>query len=122
MKYILNSAVITTPGVYSYDHIDVDEAIDWLQRGAWVSTIGYRETAIALEQITGISIPVNRQQIYMEAGDEALVFRLTKRLSEPEIKGAVGVETILTNCEIGILKKVGRLSECLRNVGFAIKE
>lgn len=105
MKYILNSAVITTPGSYKYSLITPEEAKQWLQEREWESTVGYEETAIALEQVTGIKIPTNRKQIKMVEGDEALVFRLTKRLSEPELKGKVGLQRILENCEIGILKK-----------------
>lgn len=106
MKYILNSAVITTQGIYEYQLIFPGEAKQWLQEGNWESTIGYEETAIALKQITNVEIPMNRKQIKMEKGDEALVFRLTKRLAAPELKGEIGLQTILENCEIGILRKL----------------
>jgi len=105
MKYLLNSAVITAPGVYEYSYISLEEAKQWLQEGNWESTIGYPETAIALSQLTGIEIPVNRKQIQMQPHDEALVFRLTKRLSEPELKGQVGISNIISNCEIGLLRR-----------------
>jgi len=107
MKYILNSAVITTQGEYSYILIDIENAKKWLDENISnvISTIGYQETADALQLITGHNIPVNRIQIKMQAGDEALVFRLTKRLSEVDMKGQVGTENILKNCEIGILIK-----------------
>ena len=106
MRYILNSAVITSPGRYEYFHISPEEAKNWLQKGGYLSTIGYPETADALELMTGISVAVNRQQITMQPGDEALVFRLTKRLNLPENKGKVGVSVILNNCEIGILRRI----------------
>jgi len=106
MKYILNSAVITSPGTYEYFLISADEAKQWLAEGEWESTIGYQETATALSQITGVSIPVNRKQAQMQPGDEALVFRLTKRLSEPELKGKLGIAKIINNCEIGILHRM----------------
>lgn len=105
MRYILNSAVITAPGVFEYKHITPAEALTWLQKSGWESTIGYPETAEALQRISSIKIPVNRKQIIMHLGDEALIFRLTKRLDDPSIKGAVGVNTILNNCEIGILRR-----------------
>lgn len=105
MKYILNSAVITAPGLYRYHHVPLESAIAWLRAGRWVSTIGYRETAEALERLTGISIPVNRRQIKMEPGDTALVFRLTCRLDDPRTKGVVGVDFIREHSEIGILRK-----------------
>jgi len=105
MKYILNSAVITTPGYYHYRLISLKEAQEWLRTGNWESTIGYQETADALQQLTGIEIPVNKQQIQMRAGDTALVFRLTTRITG-EMKGSVGTDWILKHCEIGILRKL----------------
>jgi hypothetical protein len=57
--------------------------------------------------MTGVRVPVNRQQIQMQDGDEALVFRLTVRLSDPALKGKIGnPEFIKNNCEIGILRKL----------------
>jgi len=106
MKYILNSAVITAPGTYEYFLISADEAKQLLTEGDWESTIGYPETATALSQITGVSIPVNRKQVQMQPGDEALVFRLTRRLSDPELKGKLGISNILSNSEIGILHRM----------------
>lgn len=109
MRYILNSAVITAPGHYTYAHITAAEAFSWLHEGGWISTVGYPETCEALQRISGIEIPCNRKQITMNVGDEALVFRLTKRLIVPENKGKVGVQEILENCEIGILKHVSNV-------------
>ncbi|NOY58945.1 MAG: DUF1874 domain-containing protein [Calditrichaeota bacterium] len=104
--YILNSAVITTPGNYIYLHININEARRWLKENPWESTLGYEETAKALEMLVGIKIPVNRKLIKMKPGDEALVFRLTRRLDDPAIKGSVGIDFIIENCEIGILKRL----------------
>lgn len=104
-NYILSSAEITAPGDYSYFNITAAEAKMWLQEETWVSAVGYPEIAEALKRISGIEIPVNCKQITMKAGDEALVFRLTKRLTVPENKGKAGIEEILENCEIGILRK-----------------
>jgi len=106
MKYILNSAVITTPGTYRYRLISLEEMIDWLKQGNWLSTIGYIETATALEELSGFSIPVNRIQIRMKKGDQALVFRLTKRIENVNQKGHLGVEEVCKSLEIGILEKI----------------
>ena len=109
MKYVLNSAVITAPGTYTYKLISLEEMKEWLN-GEWVSTIGYEATAKALEALTGIEIPVDRKIIKMQPGDEALVFRLvfppgTKRIN-PKDKGSLSVDFVLNNCEIGILKRI----------------
>lgn len=105
-RYILNSAVITTPGVYSYHLIDAEKCQKWLASGNFDSTIGYQETCDALESISGVHIPMNRKQIRMEAADEALVFRLTGfRLGDPTMKRKLTMEFVLSHCEMGILKK-----------------
>ncbi len=104
-KYILNSAVITSPGIYEYRLISADEARNWLTRGPFESTLGYIETAEALSQLLGHPVGVNRRMVKMDQGDEALVFRLTCRLDDPRLKGKVGVEFISQNCEIGLLTR-----------------
>ncbi|RLI03275.1 hypothetical protein DRO30_01325 [Candidatus Bathyarchaeota archaeon] len=105
-KYILNSAVITLPGLYEYRLISVNEARKWLKNNDWESTIGYIETASALATLAGIPIPLNRKLVRMMPGDEALVFRLTCRLENPELKGKLSPDFVLKNCEIGILKRI----------------
>jgi len=107
--YILNSAVITAPGLFRYRHISIDEARKWLDLHDWVSTIGYEETAKALQKITKVIIPVNRKVIEMQPGDEALVFRLvfpSGYRPDPGEKGQLSEEFILANCEIGLLKRL----------------
>jgi len=107
MRYILNSAVITTPGRYQYELISTEKSIQWLQNGSFLSTIGYQETADALSALTGIQIDVNRKSIRMKTGDQALVFRLTARLNDPSLKGMISdKEWLLTNTEIGLLYKL----------------
>lgn len=106
VRYVLNSAVITSTGTYNYMKIGVPEAKEWLMMGDFKSTIGYQETADALKKITGVDVEVNREMISMEKGGIALVFRLTKRLSSTEMKGMMGTDMILKNCEIGLLRKL----------------
>lgn len=108
MKYILNSAVITAPGTYEYRLITPAEALAWLHAGKWESTIGYQETAEALSKISQIQIPVNRKTITMQGGDEALVFRLVFPQGyrpDPSKKGEMGIDFILKNSEIGIMRR-----------------
>lgn len=114
--YILNSAVITAPGTYKYYLVTINYGRVWLNEHNWKSAIGYQETADALEEATGmngkyspIKIPVNRQIIKMEEGDEALVFRLvfpSGYRPDPAQKGKLGYDFIHDNCEIGILRRI----------------
>lgn len=104
-RYLLNSAVITGPGTYSYQVITVQEAKAWLQKGNCVSAIGYEETADHIEKLCGIRPEVRRESIMMDVGDEALVVRLKKRLANPSLKGVF--EAGPDDWEYGLLRKEG---------------
>lgn len=110
-RYILNSAVITAPGVYEYRLISPQEAKAWFYSGERpLSTIGYEETAAALSEMLGAPVPVNRVTIKMEPGDEALVFRLvlppgTPRI-DPKDKGRIMQVLINGYWELGLLKRL----------------
>lgn len=106
-KYLLNSAVVTSPGVWSYRHISLREFTELLPDAE--SFIGFKEAAKAITVLTGIDVPVNRTRCDLEEGESALIFRLafppgTKR---PEkAKGGFPVEFLIANSEIGILEKL----------------
>jgi len=111
-KYLLNSAVITAPGVYEYRLITPRQAREWYGNGAGVvSTIGYEETASALSYLLGSPVAVNRVTIKMYRGDEALVFRLVLPPGSPRIdpkdKGQIMQHVNAGNWELGLLKKTG---------------
>jgi hypothetical protein len=44
MRYILDSAVISSPGQYRYELIAVEEARVWIHTGPWQSHVGYPRT------------------------------------------------------------------------------
>lgn len=105
-RYILNSAVLTSPGRYSYRLVGAKEAQDWAQRGDFVSAVGYPETAELLSTLLGVEVPAQRVEVQMQPGDEALVFRLKVR-PEPGKKGSLGQDFLLENAEFGILVREG---------------
>lgn len=110
MRFIFSSAVITAPGTYRYRHIDLQAARRWLEAGPYHSTIRYRETAHALGALLGRRIETRDEQVKMQPGDEALIFRLifptgTRGLPTDQ-KGKVSVQFILDHCELGILESV----------------
>jgi len=89
MKYILNSAVLTAFGLYNYKQVPL--------------------LAEALTNLSSVQVPVNRKIITMQAGDEALVFRLVFPQGyrpDPSQKGKMGMDFILKNSEVGILKRI----------------
>lgn len=111
MRYLLNSAVITTPGRYEYRLITDELARQWYETGDEpVSTIGYVETAEALGQLLGRPIAMDRRTVEMEEGDEALVFRLKLPPGSPRIdpsdKGRISREVLLGHFELGLLTKI----------------
>ncbi len=110
MKYSLNSAVITTPGVYEYRLITPRQAREWYSADV-ISTIGYEETASALSLLLGHPVAVNRITIKMNVGDEALVFRLVLPPGSPRIdpkdKGQIMQHVNAGHWELGLLRKIG---------------
>jgi len=110
-KYLLNSAVLTSSGLYSYRLITPEKAREWYGDGAdVVSTIGYPETAEALSQLLGRPVPVNRITISMQEGDEALVFRLVLPAGSPRIdpkdKGQIANHVKAGHWELGLLRRL----------------
>lgn len=105
MNYILNSAVITSEGRYRYRHLSRAQAIEWLTSHEPIkTTISYQATCEAFELLLGVSLTPNREQVRMQPGEEALVFRLTQRPPEA-MKGRLAVAAILADgaYEIGLL-------------------
>ena len=103
VRYLLNSAVITGPGTYSYHLISKSWAIRWIQEGGWASRIGYPATADHIHNISGTRPGVSREQTVMEPGDEALVVRLKYRVQDPAKKARY--EPGPEDWEYGILRK-----------------
>ncbi|GIW05151.1 MAG: hypothetical protein KatS3mg059_1771 [Thermomicrobiales bacterium] len=72
-RYLLNSAVITAPGLYRYSLIDVEQAKRWLDGGdPPLSTIRYEQTAVALGML--IERPIEVCDLTIE------MYPATKRL------------------------------------------
>jgi len=80
MYYLLNSAVITGPGKYSYQLLTADEASNWLKNHEFVSRVGYPATADHIKTLSGIRPPLSRESTVMQTGDEALIVRLKYRV------------------------------------------
>ena len=112
MRYLLNSAVVTAEGVYTYRRITLAEAVGWLRAGDWVSRIGYPQNAAVIERLCGRHCPVSREPVTMAPGDEALIMRLPYRVSDPATKGAA-VDVPDDAWEWGLMRAVS-LAVCVR--------
>jgi len=104
MKYLLNSAVITGPGLYEYRLITPQEAAEWIKAQQWESRIGYPQTADHIERLSGVRPTLSREASPMEVDDEALVVRLKYRVTDPAQKGAVPIGE--EDWEYGILRRL----------------
>jgi len=102
VRYVLNSAVITLPGLYEYRLLTVDQARAWLRSGPAVSRVGYQETLGYIRDLLGVDLPLSREASPMKVGDEALVVRLRYRLQDARQKGRVAPEP--GDWEIGLLR------------------
>jgi hypothetical protein len=110
MRYIFNSAVITAPGKYHYQHLHLEDARAWIQAGPFRSTVRYRDTAAALAVLMRAPITIRDEVVRMQPGDEALVFRLvfppgTKGIPTTA-KGRLDADFILDHCEIGLMRRI----------------
>ena len=106
-RYLLNSAVLTSPGSYTYRMVNSSFARAWLSR-PYVSAIGYDTTADALRTLLDVERPaVQRYAVKMHNGEEALVFRLKLRATDPNIKRSVfDVDWVMKHSEIGLLTRI----------------
>jgi len=100
--YVLNSAVITTFGIYRYSPLSPEEAARLLS-GGFVSAVGHPETARVASELLGVEIPVNRVEVHMEPGDRAIVVRLRHR-------PPAGAEIHMSpeDYELGLLERLDR--------------
>jgi len=111
---LLNSAIMPQPGWYQYIHITPERARKLIEEvGCFESYIGYEETARILERLLGLepgSIPVNRKTARFTRNQLAIVFRLTKRLPDEALKGALSEQEILAwPHELGLIRYLGEL-------------
>ena len=104
--WLLNSAVITADGVWTYRVISEAEARAWL-KAHWptvLSRIGYSATADHVAELSGLPWrpAVSRESSVMAPGDEALVVRLPYRVQDPGTKATHVPQT----WEYGILRRI----------------
>lgn len=87
MILLLNSAVMPNEGVYTLKQIPADTFKNMLEDAAntnnFRSYIGYTETAGLIEQITGVTVDVSREQATLTPGDTMLIVKLRQRIANP---------------------------------------
>jgi hypothetical protein len=84
----------------------VADARAWLGAGGpWASRVGLTATALYIERVLGVKVPVLRVIIRLKPGDEALVVRRAYRVRDGEIKQWQAQFTD-EGWEIGLLQRV----------------
>jgi len=110
VRYILHSAVITSPGLWDYRLITPAEARAWAAAGPYRSTVGYHQAAEALEAIIGRPVQVRRKAAALRLTDEALVFRLVfppgTELPDPRRRDWIPTAIAEGLYELGLLKRI----------------
>lgn len=85
MTYIMNTAVMTTPGHYECMEITREDFLNRVREayrtGTGTSRIGYQQNAVLIHMWTGgeINLPVNRKETRFRDGDEMLSMCLKYR-------------------------------------------
>lgn len=92
---LLNTSIVTTPGVYKLAPIAVDEARGICSASKEViSAIGHSATAEILTSVLGRPVAVNRFEYRQNVGDIAVVFKLRGRPPEGKILSQEEVDAI----------------------------
>ncbi len=81
MRYLLNAPVLGCYGSYRFLPSTAAHLARWSREG-FVSAIGHPASALLLSERLGVPVPIIRQSVSLQVGDEALVLRLTRRLPE----------------------------------------
>lgn len=95
MILLLNAAVMPSEGVYTLKRISKAEFRTRLraasETGDFKSYIGYSETARIIEEITGVTVKVNREPAVLMIGDVMLIVKLRQRVADPANKETLGL-------------------------------
>ena len=105
-RYVLNSAVCSTDGVYHFKSITIDEAVYWLGLGPYDCFLGYIDIARTLRDLTGFKFRMRRETVKMEPRDEALIYRLQGWRPRMEEKGHIDPVEAAAMATFGLLTKL----------------
>jgi F0F1-type ATP synthase delta subunit len=85
MVYVLNTAVLTDYGEWVFEGPITAERARALILNGFVSAVGHQGAADYLTNLLGVQIRVNRVQVKLKIGDQALVVRALQRLAEGSV-------------------------------------
>jgi hypothetical protein len=91
MLFVLNTLIVpvnfsqTSQVTVRFRRLTVEEAKALVASQPFTSAVGHEATASVLSKLLGITIPFNRQTVFMQPGDRALHFFLKTRLPEGRV-------------------------------------
>jgi len=104
MLTLLNAPILTSFGTFNYEAIKVTDAKALLRAG-FTSYIGHQSTCDILSQLLEVEVPLHRGQYEQQTGDQALIFRLKKRIEEGQVlKTREEIEAV--GYEFGLITKI----------------
>lgn len=80
---LLNTAVLTNFGEFSYQPISIANAKRMIESNGYESFIGHQATADILGSLLEVSVCVNRAEYSQQGRMKAIVFKLNKRIDVP---------------------------------------
>jgi hypothetical protein len=86
--YLLNAFalnMIQPPAIIKVTSISAEEAKELVRNRELVNAIGHEATAQIMGLLLGMELKANRIQVKMNAGDEAIILTLNKRLEEGQV-------------------------------------
>jgi hypothetical protein len=102
--YIINAPVLTNYGLWEFTGpLAPADAQQILSQG-FISAIGHEASAQILSDLLHIPIPTQRIRVAMQAGDQALIFRLLERLPEGKILTLAELQQL--PFELGLLQRI----------------
>ena len=94
----MNSAMMPSEGTYTLTRIDAERFAHFIKENApnLESYIGYQSTADHIYSLTGVRVPVIREQTSIADGDTILICKLKYRAQDISMKGSRDAQAALT--------------------------
>jgi hypothetical protein len=83
--WLLNAPIITADGLFRCRTICLDEARRLIETRGFESAIGHAPTAAVLSDLLAIECPMRRVEFRQTAGQQAIIFRLARRIEEGRV-------------------------------------
>lgn len=103
VTYLISAPILSGYGTYNYRKITLETARRLLSSG-FVSAIDDEITAKILSELLRIHIPVRRTKVSISLGDNAIVFRILKKIPKGEVITTRNLLEI--QYELGLLERI----------------